>query len=97
MGHEGLKMGARAEVRIPCASIADAKELALRLRADEYTVARRFRTVIARTATREEGEHLAVRLQIEPRSTRWRSSDSGSTSTLASVAGLFAAGTRLFS
>jgi hypothetical protein len=61
-------MRARAEVRIPCSSYADAEELALRLRADGYSAAHRFRTVIARTSTLEEGEELLARLRIAPRS-----------------------------
>ena len=86
------------EIRIPCRSIADAKELALRLRADGYPVARRLRTVIARTSTREEGENLVVRLRIDPRSGLWRARDSHAKDTLEPVTGsLLPAGTRVSS
>jgi hypothetical protein len=56
------------EVRIPCRSHADAKELALRLEADGYGVVRRWSYVIAGTATREEAEQLARALhgEVEP-------------------------------
>jgi hypothetical protein len=56
------------EVRIPCRSHAEAKELALRLEADGYGVVRRWSYVIAGTATREEAEQLAKRLhgEVEP-------------------------------
>jgi hypothetical protein len=57
-------MKARTFVRIPCGSHAAAKELTLRLRADEYGAACRWKAVIARTATREEAERLATRLQV---------------------------------
>jgi hypothetical protein len=57
-------MKARTFVRIPCGSHAAAKELALRLRADEVGAACRWKAVIARTATREEAERLASRLQV---------------------------------
>jgi hypothetical protein len=56
-------MKARTFVRIPCRSRADAKELALRLEADDYAAVRRWKAVIARTETREEAEQLARRLQ----------------------------------
>jgi hypothetical protein len=56
-------MGTRTLVRIPCRSHGDVKELALRLEADGYSVARRRRAVIARTETRERGEELARKLQ----------------------------------
>jgi hypothetical protein len=56
-------MKSRAFVRIPCNSHADAKELALRLRADDYSAVRRWKAVTARTETREEAERLAQRLQ----------------------------------
>jgi hypothetical protein len=58
-----LDMGTRTLVRIPCRSHGDVKELALRLEADGYSVARRRRAVIARTETRERGEELARKLQ----------------------------------
>jgi hypothetical protein len=57
-------MKARAFVRIPCRSHADAKELALRLKADDYVAVRRWKAVIARTETHEEAERLARRLQV---------------------------------
>jgi len=56
------------EVRIPCRSHAEAKELALRLEADGYGVVRRWSYVIAGTATRESAEELARSLhgEVEP-------------------------------
>jgi hypothetical protein len=56
------------EVRIPCRSHDEAKELALRLEADGYGVVRRWSYVIAGTATREEAEELARTLhgEVEP-------------------------------
>jgi hypothetical protein len=57
-------MKPRAVVRIPCRSLGDAKELALRLEADGYSVNRRRRTVIAHTQTRRDGEELARKLQV---------------------------------
>jgi hypothetical protein len=56
------------EVRIPCRSHAEAKELALRLEADGYGVVRRWSYVIAGTSTREEAEELARTLhgEVEP-------------------------------
>jgi hypothetical protein len=56
------------EVRIPCRSHAEAKELALRLEADGYGVVRRWSYVIAGTPTRESAEELARKLhgQVEP-------------------------------
>jgi hypothetical protein len=56
------------EVRIPCRSHAEAKELALRLEADGYGVVRRWSYVIAGTPTREEAERLARSLhgEVEP-------------------------------
>jgi hypothetical protein len=56
------------EVRIPCKSHAEAKELALRLEADGYGVVRRWSYVIAGTPTREEAEQLARTLhgEVEP-------------------------------
>jgi hypothetical protein len=56
------------EVRIPCRTHDEAKELALRLEADGYGIVRRWTYVIAGTATREEAEELARTLhgQVEP-------------------------------
>jgi hypothetical protein len=70
-------MNTRTLVRIPCRSHADVIELALRLEADGYSVARRRRAVIARTETRKDGEELACKLQLEavvvsPSSSRMR-------------------------
>lgn len=56
-------MKARAFVQIQCRSHADAKELALRLQADDYSAVRRWKAVIAPTETRDEAEVLARRLQ----------------------------------
>jgi hypothetical protein len=50
------------EVRIPCRSHAEAKELALRLEADGHGVVRRWSYVIAGLETREEAERLAQSL-----------------------------------
>jgi hypothetical protein len=58
-------MRLRTLVRIRCRSYGDAKELALRLEADGYAVVRRRRIVIARTETRDEGEELARKLQLD--------------------------------
>ena len=63
-------MKAQAFVRIPCRSRADAKELALRLEADGYQAARRWKAVVARIQTRGEAEWLAQRLQGSVRTTR---------------------------
>jgi hypothetical protein len=56
------------EVRIPCASHADARALADRLEAEGYGVVRRWSFVIAGTSTREEADDLAARLhgEVEP-------------------------------
>ena len=56
------------EVRIPCRSHAEAKELALRLEADGHGVVRRWSYVIAGVETREEAERLAKSLhgEVEP-------------------------------
>jgi hypothetical protein len=56
------------EVRIPCRSHAEAKELALRLEADGHGVVRRWSYVIAGTETREQAEALARSLhgEVEP-------------------------------
>ena len=58
------------EVRIECGSREEAAELAARLESEGYGVARRFRYVIAGTATREEAEELAKRVhgEVEPSS-----------------------------
>ena len=61
-------MKTQTAVRIDCRSHADAKELALRLEADGYRAAPRWRAVIARTRTREEAEQLARKLGIDGRS-----------------------------
>ncbi|HZO96292.1 MAG TPA: hypothetical protein VFB42_02875 [Gaiellaceae bacterium] len=53
------------EVRIPCRSHREARELALRLEADGYGVVRRWSYVIAGTETREEAERLAASLHGE--------------------------------
>ena len=56
------------EVRIPCRSHEEAKELALRLEADGHGVVRRWSYVIAGVETREEAERLARSLhgEVEP-------------------------------
>ena len=56
------------EVRIPCRSHHEARELAVRLEADGYGVVRRWSYVIAGTATREDAEALAANLHgvVEP-------------------------------
>ena len=56
------------EVRIPCRSHREARELADRLESEGYGVVRRWSFVIAGTATREEAEELAARLhgEVEP-------------------------------
>jgi hypothetical protein len=56
------------EVRIPCQSHREARDLADRLEAEGYGVLRRWSFVIAGTATREEAEELAARLhgEVEP-------------------------------
>jgi hypothetical protein len=56
-------MKTRAFVRIPCRSHADAKELTLRLQADDYRAVRRWKAVIPRTEPYEEAERLARGLQ----------------------------------
>jgi hypothetical protein len=58
-------MKSRTLIRIPCRSYADVKELALRLEADGYSVARRWRAVIVRTESREDGEELARKLRLD--------------------------------
>jgi hypothetical protein len=56
------------EVRIPCGSHGEAKDLALRLEADGYGVLRRWSYVIAGTESREQAEMLAASLhgEVEP-------------------------------
>jgi hypothetical protein len=56
------------EVRIPCRSHHEARELADRLEGEGYGVVRRWSYVIAGVATREEAEELAARLhgEVEP-------------------------------
>ena len=56
------------EVRIPCRSHGEARELADRLEAEGYGIVRRWSFVIAGVATREEAEELAIRLhgEVEP-------------------------------
>jgi hypothetical protein len=57
-----------SSIRIDCRSHADAKELALRLEADGYRAVARWKTVIARTQTREAAERLARALGVDSRS-----------------------------
>ena len=59
-----MKMKTHTSVRIECRSHADAKELALRLQADGYSAARRWKAVIARTQTREDADQLARKLGV---------------------------------
>jgi hypothetical protein len=56
------------EVRVECESLADASELADRLRAEGYGVSHTFTFVIAGTATREQAVELARRVhgEVEP-------------------------------
>ena len=58
-------MKTQTSLRIDCRSHADAKELALRLQADGYRAARRWKAVIARTETREEADLLARKLGVD--------------------------------
>ena len=53
------------EVRIRCRSHAEARELADRLEAEGYSVVRRWRYVLAGTASREEADALARRVHGE--------------------------------
>ena len=53
------------EVRVECATHAEAEELADRLEAEGYGVVRRYRYVIAGTATQEEARELARRVHGE--------------------------------
>jgi hypothetical protein len=57
-------MTSRPLLRIPCRSNADAKELALRLQADGYSAVRRWKAVVARTATPDEAALLAGKLGV---------------------------------
>jgi len=57
-------MKAQTSIRIACRSHADTEEFALRLQADGYDVRRRWKAVIASTATPEEAERLARKLQL---------------------------------
>jgi hypothetical protein len=56
------------EVRVECESLAEANELADRLRAEGYGVSHTFTYVIAGTATREQAVELARRIhgEVEP-------------------------------
>ena len=56
------------EVRVECKSLAEANELADRLRAEGYGVSHTFRFVIAGTASREDAVELARRIHgdVEP-------------------------------
>ena len=56
------------EVRVECESVAEARELASTLERDGYGVLRRFRYVVAGTATREDASDLARRIhgEVEP-------------------------------
>jgi (2Fe-2S) ferredoxin len=56
------------EVRVDCRSHREARELADRLEADGYSVARRWRYVIAGAASREDAAALAQRVhgEVEP-------------------------------
>jgi hypothetical protein len=58
------------EVRVECASRAEAEDLADQLEAEGYGVLRRFRYLVIGTETREEAEALAKRLhgEVEPSS-----------------------------
>ena len=58
------------DVRVECASRAEAEDLADRLEAEGYGVLRRFRYVVVGTDTREDAEALAERLhgEVEPSS-----------------------------
>jgi len=56
-------MDTRTFVRIPCRSRADAKELALRLQADDRNAVCRWQAVVVSTETRVEAEQLALSLE----------------------------------
>ena len=81
-------MRSNTVVRIRCGSYGDVKELALRLEADGYSVARRRRAVIARTETRERGEELARKLEAGAVVLRSRRSRLRPLGAFALVAGL---------
>ena len=58
-------MKVRTLVRVPCTSRAEAKDLALRLAADEYrNVGRRFRLVTAEADTEADAERLIRALHL---------------------------------
>jgi hypothetical protein len=59
-----MDMRKNTVVRIPCGSYDDVKELALRLEADGYSVARRPRAVLVPAETREDGERLVRKLRL---------------------------------
>ena len=88
-------MKSRAFVRIPCKSHADAKELALRLKADDYSAVRRWKAVIARTGTRAEAERLAQGLPSWVGSGEAVVRETQPRNPTAIVPGLEGAGTRL--
>ena len=88
-------MKSGAFVRIPCNSHADAKELALRLRADDYSAVSRWKAVTARTETREAAEQLAQKLQAWPGSGRAVVRETGQRNPMPISVGLEGAGTRL--
>jgi hypothetical protein len=56
------------EVRVECATLGEANELADRLRAEGYGVSHTFKYVIAGTASRDEAVELARRIhgEVEP-------------------------------
>ena len=56
------------EVRVECASVSEARELASSLEREGFGVVRHFRYVVAGTATREEAYALARRIhgEVEP-------------------------------
>ena len=58
-------MRSRIFVRIRCSSHSDAKELALRLQADGYSVTRRWKLVITRTDSPEDAASLTHKLHLE--------------------------------
>ena len=70
-------MKTHTSIRIPCRSHADAKELALRLQADEYPVARRWKAVVVRTQTQADAARLALALGVEYETGAARSWGSG--------------------
>ena len=58
-------MNAHSSIRIPCRSNADATDLALRLQADGYRAARRWKAVIARAETNADAARLALALGVD--------------------------------